>query len=205
MALSLASLRQTERRILFDQASPTVSRWADEDLNRFNNEALLEVSRVARRRKKVDLSFLAGEDNKSLPADLLSLDGLPLWKDATRDERVEVLRGETSYPLADKSGIPAEYWLLDSNIYLRPIPAGAGTLTLVYFRKFPDLVNDTDVPEPANVDGILIAYSLWQMLDFDGSPLATVWRDKFTAQIVAWSQEEGRKYGSRPVHVRMIR
>jgi hypothetical protein len=203
--MDLATLRATVRRILFDQADPSASRWSNEDLNRFFNEALLEVSRSAMRRKKTELSFLAGEQSKPLPADMISLDGPPQWRDSGGTDRYELARAEEPYPLDDATGSPEEYWLLEDGIYLRPIPEVGGTLTLVYFKKFPVLVNDTDVPEPQNVDGILIAYAMWQALDFDGSPLAQVWQQKFIAHMAAWAREEERKYRRRPAQVLVVR
>ncbi len=200
-----ATLRATVRRILFDQAAPSASRWSDDDLNRFLNEALLEVSRSAMLRKKAELSFLAGEQSKPLPADLLSIDGLPQWLESGGTERYELARAEEPYPLDDASGSPEEYWLLENGIYLRPIPEFGGTLTLVYFKKFPALLNDTDLPEPENVDGILIAYAMWQALDFDGNPLSQIWQQKFIAGMVAWGRDDERKYRRRPAQVEVVR
>lgn len=188
------TLRTTVRKILFDQAAPTSSRWSDDDLNRFLNEGLLEVSRAAKRRKTAALSFTAGESSKTLPTDLLRIDGNPLWQATGESIRREIVSSADVYPLDDVTGRPREYWLIGNTIIIRPVPDVAGTLTVVYLYKFPELATDTDVPEPENVDGILIAYALWQALDFDGSPLAQVWREKFVQQLAAWEGAENKRY-----------
>lgn len=192
--MDLQTLRATVRRILFDQAAPTASRWSDDDLNRFLNEALLEISRAAKRRKTAALSFTAGEDSKILPADLLRIDGNPLWQVTGESIRREIISSEDAYPLDNATGRPQEYWLIGNSILIRPVPDTSGTLTVVYFYKFPNLAADTDVPEPENVDDILVAYALWQALNFDGSPLTQMWREEFTRKLASWEIAENKRY-----------
>jgi len=202
--MDLKTLRATVRRILFDQAAPTASRWSDDDLNRFLNEALLEVSRAAKRRKIQDYSLTAGSESIALPQDLLRLDAV-LWKDNGAASWSQVAHAETPYPLDDEEYYERLYWVIGSNMVFRPVPETPYTVRLGYFYKFPDLAADTDVPEPANVDGILIAYAMWQALDFDGSPLSAIWQQKFTQQITGWALAEQRKYRRRMGTITVIR
>lgn len=202
--MNLQTLRATVRKILFDQATSTSSRWSDDDLNRFLNEGLLEISRVARRRKWQDFALAAGAESLNLPADLLRIDAV-LWRESSASEWERLSYSADPYPLDDREYDEPCYWILQNTILFRPVPDANCTVRLIYFYRFPSLTQDTDAPEPADVDGILIAYAVWQALDFDSNPLSALWEKKYTQQLAAWSLAEQRKYRRRPAAVRVER
>lgn len=202
--MDLQTLRTTVRRILFDQAAPSASRWSDDDLNGFFNEALLEVSRAARRLKTQDFTLTASSDSFILPQDFLKTEVI-LGRDSAATSWSRIERAEDPYPLDDQEYNNPLYWMIGNNVVIRPVPEADYVVRLVYFYKFPDLTTDTDVPEPDNVDGILIAYAMWQALDFDGSPLAQVWEKKFVQKLTGWGVAEMKRNRRRPAQVNVNR
>lgn len=202
--MDLLTLRTKIRKILLDEAAPSASRWGDDDIERFVNEALLEVSRAAKRRKTQDFALAAGTDSVSLPADLLQLSAV-LWKETGVDGWQNVAMSEDPYPLDDGEYNHPYYWIVQNSMIFRPVQDVGYTVRLVYFYRFPDLAVDTDTPEPSDVDGILIAYAVWQALDWDGAPQAATYEKKFTQQLVAWAAAEARKYRRRPAQVKVVR
>ena len=191
---TLATLRTAVRNILMDKASSANSRWSDEDLKGFFNAALLDMSRVAKR-IKIDsaISFAVNDGYKVwAPADYFEINDL-YWTITSSGKKHELKPGAEKYPVSDETGKPLYYWYIDGNIYVRPIPTGAGTLTPIYLRRFPDLSADADIPEPVDADDILKARALAEALDYDGNALAKTWEDKYKSLLGAWSVDEKRR------------
>ncbi|MCL6557464.1 MAG: hypothetical protein K6U74_01440 [Firmicutes bacterium] len=190
---TLLALRAAVRRILLDKATSANSRWSDDELKGFFNAAILDMSRVARR-LKIDsaISFAAGEDYKAwAPADYLELYKF-IWV-TNSGGKYDLVSGAQEFPMSTDTGDPKEYWYIDGKIYVRPIPDRAGTLTPVYYRRFADLVNDEDIPEPEDADDILKARALAEALDFDGNPLSKIWSDKYDRLLGFWTIDEKRR------------
>lgn len=191
---SLSTLRTAVRNILLDRASSANSRWSDGDLNGFFNAALLDMSRVAKR-LKIDsaISFAVNDESKAwAPADYLEINDL-YWTVTSSGRKHELKPGAEKYPVSDEKGKPLYYWYIDGNIYIRPIPTEAGTLTLIYLRRFPELSADGDIPEPQDADNILKARALFEALDYDGNALSEKWEKKYEKLLYVWSVDEKRR------------
>lgn len=191
---TLATLRTAVRNILMDKASSANSRWSDDEIKGFFNAALLDMSRLAKR-TKIDspVSFAVGDKNKVwAPSDYMEIFS-PLWTITSSGKQHELKPGAERYPVSDEKGKPLYYWYIDGNIHVRPIPSAAGTLTIVYYRRFSDLSADADIPEPVDADDILKARALAEALDYDGNALAKTWEDKYKSLLGAWSVDEKRR------------
>ena len=195
MANSTVSvLRTSVRKILLDNASSVNSRWSDTDILGFFNGALLEMSRVAKRRKTgTSISFAAGENSKAFsPADYFEMYAV-VWETAS-GKRYDLDPPEDAYPLDTSIGRPSEYWLYEGTLMIRPTPSEAGTVIPVYYRRFTDLTGDGSTAEPEDSDDILKFYALWQALDFDGNAKAEIWKEKFILKLQQWANDENRRF-----------
>lgn len=191
----LLKLRTAVRKILLDKAPSANSRWSDDELRGFFNAALLDMSRLAQRIKLgAPLSFAVNDEYQAFaPTDYLEIYTLE-WTITGTGKKYELITGEEDYPTSDDTGDPTEYWHIDGNIYVRPIPNRAGTLTPVYYKRFADLMEDTDIPEPVDADDILKARALADALDYDGNALAEIWKKKYENLLGAWGVDEKRRY-----------
>lgn len=191
----LATLRTAVRKILLDKATSANSRWSDGELTGFFNAALLDMSRLAKRTKlDTPISFAATEKYQpwSAPSDFMEI-FTPIWTITSTGKQHELKPGAEMYPVSDESGKPLYFWLIDGNIHVRPIPSEAGTVTVMYFRRFPELSDDTDVPEPQDADDILKARGLASALKYDGNALLKQWEDEYKSLLGAWAMDEKRR------------
>jgi len=175
-----------------DNASSANSRWSDDDILGFFNGALLEMSRVAKRRKTgTSISFAAGENSKDFSPDDYHEMYAVVWETSYR---LPLDPAEDAYPMDTSTGTPSEYWLYEGTLMIRPTPSEAGALIPVYYRRFTDLVDDNSVPEPEDADDILKFYALWQALDFDGNAKADIWKEKFAFKLQQWASDEEKRF-----------
>lgn len=190
----LATLRTAVRKILLDKASSANSRWSDDELRGFFNSALLDMSRLAKRIKlDTPISFAVSDKLKAwAPADYMEI-LTPIWTITSSGKQHELKPGAERYPVSDETGKPLYYWYIDGEIHVRPIPTEAGTLTMMYCRRFADLVNDTDIPEPVDADDILKARALNKSLIYDGNALAKTWDDEYKSLLGSWAMDEKRR------------
>lgn len=191
---SLATLRTEVRRILLDKASSANSRWSDGEIRGFFNAALLDMSRLAKRTKlDTPISFAISDKVKAwAPTDYMEI-FTPIWTITSSGKQHELKPGADRYPFTDETGKPLYYWHIDGNIHVRPIPSEAGTLTMMYYRRFQELSADTDIPEPVDADDILIARGLASALKYDGNALLKQWEDEYNSLLGAWAMDEKRR------------
>lgn len=190
----LLTLRTEVRRILLDKASSANSRWSDNEIRGFFNAALLDMSRLAKRTKlDTPISFAVSDKFKAwAPTDYMEI-FTPIWTISSTGKQHELKPGAERYPASDETGKPLHYWYIDGEIHIRPIPSEAGTLTMMYYRRFPDLSADTDIPEPQDADDILITRGLASALKYDGNALLKQWEDEYKSFLGAWAVDEKRR------------
>lgn len=119
------------------------------------NDALNELVDGAKLRGKTTISVVADDNGYAKPADFKAA---YLLQDETNPNGIAV------YPLVS-IGENAFGYAVEDQIYLKPVPNTATTLTLYYYKYATQLSADSDTPEiDAQYHSALSDYAIWLIM-----------------------------------------
>lgn len=195
--MTLLELIEKTRSVLRE---PVAARWTDDDIKRYLNSGLTDLAKLSEKISKTTVDVTANTQSVQIPADVLVLKSI-YWFDDTSGKN-ELYVSYDSLPEDDETtGVPSEYFTIDGEIVLYPIPETDGRLLLTYTKKPSLLVNDTDTPEYDNCEDALISYAVWRAYLEDGDPRAVLWENDYAKQALKWQTVESENY-SQPFRVR---
>lgn len=122
-------------------AEPVEGYWRDSQITRYVNDGLRDLNDVAKSIANATLNYAANINSAALPSDFYE-DWAVRWTDK---HMLSDMRSGT-IPDTTARGIPKGYIITPTTLDIFPTPSEAGTVNLVYFRRFPDLVNPADIP-----------------------------------------------------------
>ncbi len=160
---------------------PVEGYWRDSQLTRYVNDGLRDLNDVAKVIATVPLTYTAGAHQAALPSDFyeayrVQWDGAGFLTDMQTG----------AIPNTTTRGTPTGYVVTPAHLHLWPVPAQAGTVNLVYFRRLPALVGATDVPAiPEHWRSLLVYYAAGLAKLFAGEPEGP----SFMSQYMAGKQQ----------------
>jgi len=150
MAIILSSISGITPLASYAQLVASVSTWAHRtDLEAIypNFVALAEarISRDMRLRKQIvttTLSALTGVQSVSLPSDWLELENVSVNTVPVNNLiYVTVEQLGNRFPVGGVNGVPVNYTIEGDNLLLGPAPSSNMTISLIYYAKFPSLLD----------------------------------------------------------------
>ena len=178
-------LRTVIRSVLRE---PVPARWSDNDLNRYINKAIEDVSLSLSRQMMASLQ--QSTETFNMPDDCLILTEV-YWNDNPIERELGA-----SIPTGTDTGTPSRYWLIDDVGYLRPIPDIEGTMKLMYYYSLPSMVADTDEPPLKGMDNLIHAHAVYQAYFEDGDPQFQIWRQRRDEEFISFIGTELNNYST---------
>jgi len=135
-------------------------------------------------------------DTVDLPSDLLKLESV-YFEDVELSPGVDKVPVEYTYDEDGDEcyyGTPTYYYVLGSEIVLRPKPTLEGTVKVAYMPSPTVLTADTDVPSLAGCEEYLIAYTLERIHFEAGSMLWQQWNLKRTETLAQFMETSDQNY-----------
>ncbi len=145
-------------------------------------------SRIARKLKIGDLYVTStittakGTASYTLPTALIRLTGLTMGADAYRLDYVDDPdRLVADNEAGQNTGEPTEFAVTGKSIVLSPVPDAVYSLTLTYFGRPADMVNDTDVSTlPADYHDLMVSWALERAFrSEDDAEMAQFYRNEY--------------------------
>lgn len=133
------------------------------------------------------ITTVAGTADYALPADLIRINGLidtmNLWPLRSVDDSDYLFAADQLNLI---TGRPELYAIAPGAVAkLYPVPDAAYALTLTYYRRPPDLVNDTDVSQiPVDYHDLMVSFALYKAYrSEDDIQMAQFYTQEFNAGV----------------------
>lgn len=182
----MATLQELIARVRDNVYDPDGRRWSDATITAYLNEALANLKAFSYALVPFTVNVPANTGTVQRPSGLLA-PNRAYFRIDTEQWELGVHSGipeETEYV----TGFPEDLYLAGNTMYLRPVPARDGTLTVVGTAKPAPLVNPTDTPSYEDVDQLLVAYATWWLWYTDGNIAeAERWRDIYLTLRTEWA------------------
>lgn len=183
---TVATLQELIARVRDNVYDPEGRRWSDATITTYLNEALANLKPFSYTLVPFTVDVPANTDIVGRPSGLLA-PNRAYFRIGTEQWELGVHSGIPE-DTEDVAGFPEDLYIAGSNLYLRPVPARDGVLTIVGTARPSLLFYPTDTPSYEDVDHILAAYATWWLWYTDGNIVeAERWRDVYMTLRTEWA------------------